>query len=121
TFGVPQAKTRGVSKVSKDSFNSLFMGFFRISLIASTHAHTKHYIGPRSGKVKKTTNHGAIKLLVCGFTLQIGFNLPIGSHWGFDFLAILYAEALEEVMNILLLMYEYAILHLLDLKTKEHG
>jgi hypothetical protein len=45
--------------------------------------------------------------------------MPIGSHGCLDGFAILHSKLLKYALNVLSLCDEYAILELLDLKSKE--
>src|SRR6185437_8839356 len=63
-LGVPQAYARGVLEIPKDPIHSREVRFIWVSLKAGTQAHTKHYIGPRCGKVKQRPYHRTIEGLI---------------------------------------------------------
>src|SRR6185437_14821378 len=51
-----------------------------VCLKAGTQAHTKHYIGPRCGKVKQRPYQRTIEGLINRFTVHIQVEMPIGCH-----------------------------------------
>ena len=89
--------------------------------LAWKRAHTKHYIGPRCGKVKQRPYHRTIKRLINRFTVHIQVEMPIGCHGCLDWLALIHLEILQDIFSILFLMDECPFLQLFDLKTKEEG
>jgi hypothetical protein len=57
--------------------------------------------------------------LIYGFTFRVEVEMPIFSHGCLDGFGILYSKLLENILNILSLVDEGALLELLDLKSKE--
>jgi hypothetical protein len=57
--------------------------------------------------------------LIYGFTSRVEVEMPICSHGCLDGFGILHSKLLENILNILSLANEGALLELLDLKSKE--
>src|SRR5579883_728977 len=121
SIGIPMPYARCMPKIPKNAFHGLHVCFLGVCLEASTHANTKHDIGPRCGKVKQRTDHRTVKSLVYWFTSLIKVEMPISCHRGLAWFAILHLEALEKVLSIFFLTNKGAFIKLLDLKSKKEG
>jgi hypothetical protein len=58
-----------------------------------------------------------VYLLIYGFTSRVEVEMPIGSHGCLDGLGILHSKLGENILNILCLADEGALLELLYLKS----
>ena len=66
-------------------------------------------------KILSTT----VYLLIYGFTSRVEVEMPISSHGCLDGFGILHSKLVKDVLNVLGLADECALLELLDLKSKE--
>jgi hypothetical protein len=65
------------------------------------------------------TYHRLVCLLINGLTSFVEVDMSVGSHWCLRGLGILHLEPLEQVLHVLRLGDEGAILELLHLEPKE--
>ncbi|KAE8779331.1 hypothetical protein D1007_47665 [Hordeum vulgare] len=103
-----------MSQISKDSFDCHIVAFLWRGLKSCTDSHTQHDIGSRCTKVKQGSNHGAIYLLIHGFTIGITVELAFGWHGKFDWL-----EPLEHVLSVLGLFDECSFSSLFNFKPEK--
>jgi hypothetical protein len=93
------------------------MTIFECGLESYTHTYTKHDIRPRCTKVKQTSNHGAIYLLINGCATRVKIKMTVGTLGSLDGLCIIHTKLLEYIMSIHCLAYKYPIFDLFDLKS----